>query len=234
MPETFSSRIQAAAAPYSHMSDEDAELFYSSLNTLLVYANERLRVVEPWLLRPRPGLHMLYEHGALVSDALWRNREIIDDFVRENPCRLTEHQLEVVRPWRYAVRDLFVCLAADKDRAVYMNGERLFVMGAAQDDADAHVHGIPSLMLLALLPFKGGIVTDGKTVHIEQRPSLWCVPLVSWHATGLAQHEPIATADQLVAYSRARDARTPADSLVQRSIDEYLTVLLAQAERENP
>lgn len=203
VPRTVGDVIDRARAPYSHMGDKDARLFYSTMNALLVYTNERLHVVPPERLRERPGEPcMLYEYGGQVSEALWRNRALVDDFVRDNPLGLSARQLEIARPWRHALRDMFTCVDANEDRVIYMNRDRLFVVGAMQDPADAHVHHIPSLMLLTLLPFKGGIVTDGKTLHLSQRPQPWAVPLICEEVALLAGQRPIATAAQLLAYTR--------------------------------
>lgn len=202
--KTVGDVLDRARAPYTHMSEKDARLFYSTMNALLVYTNARLHVVAPERLRERPGApDMLYENGGQVAEALWQHRALVDDFVRENPLGLTERQLATARPWRHALRDTFTCVDANEDRAVYMNRDRLFVVGASQDPADAHVHHIPSLMLLTLVPFKGGIVTDGKTLHLSQRPQPWAVPLIAEEVAVLAGRRPIASATQLLAYTRS-------------------------------
>lgn len=215
LPKTVGDVFERAKAPYSHMSEEDARLFYGTMNALLVYANQRLHVVKPSSLRPRPGCpDMLYVNGGRVSDALWRNRALIDDFVRDNPLGLSPAQIETARPWRHALRDMFTVIDANEDRALYMNEDRIFVVGAAQDPADAHVHHIPSLMLLTLLPFKGGIVTDGKTLHLSPRPASWAVPMICERVAELAGRRPIASSHQLIAY--AREIPDDEDRLTER------------------
>ena len=199
---TLSEALRVGPA-YAHMDERDAELFYSTINALLVYANARLKVVDPAGLAEREeNPCMLFHHGGEVSDALWKHRALVDDFVRENPLALSEEQLAIARPWRHALRDMFTVVSADRDRAVYMNRDRLFVVGASQDDADSHVHNVPSLMLLTLLPFKGGIVTDGKTLHLSPRPHDWALPAIVSQATDLARRPPVTTADELVAYAK--------------------------------
>lgn len=201
--KTVGDVLRNARAPYSHMDEADARLFYSTMNALLVYANERLHVVAPESLRERPeNPVMLYENGGQVSEELWKHRALVDDFVRDNPLGLSERQLSVARPWRHALRDMFTVVDADEDRAIYMNDERLFVVGASQDPADAHVHHIPSLMLLTLLPFKGGIVTDGKTLHLSPEPVPWALPLIARQVAEAAGYRPVSTSRQLVAYAR--------------------------------
>lgn len=219
--KTVGDVLDRARAPYSHMSDRDARLFYSTMNALLVYTNERLHVVAPERLRERPGAPcMLYENGGQVSEALWRNRSLVDDFVRDNPLDLSPRQLEIARPWRHALRDMFTCVDANADRAIYMNQDRLFVVGASQDPADAHVHHIPSLMLLTLLPFRGGILTDGKTLHLSQEPQPWAVPYIAEQLAELASRRPVATAAQLLAYTRGiPDDENRVTERFQRDID---------------
>lgn len=220
-PRTVGDVFRGARAPYSHMDEEDARLFYSTMNALLIYANERLRVVSPELLRERPGNpDMLYEHGGQVSDALWRHRELVEDFVDDNPLGVSERQLEVAAPWRHALRDMFTVVDANEDRAIYMNRDRLFVVGAMQDPADAHVHHIPSLMLLTLLPFKGGIVTDGKTLHLSPRPASWAVPMICEQVAELAGRRPIASERQLLSYAREiPDGENRVTERFQRTVD---------------
>ncbi|HBO61124.1 MAG TPA: hypothetical protein DD645_00220 [Olsenella sp.] len=213
--------VTAAVVPYSHMDEEDSGLFYDTMNALLVYANRRLRVVREDELRERPGApHMLYEHGGQVAEALWRHRSLVDDFVLENPAGLDEEHLACARPWRHALRDTFTCVGANADAAAYMNRDAVFVVGAMQDDADAHVHAIPSLMLLTLLPFKGGIVTDGKTLHISQSPASWAVPLMAQRARELAGSRLVSTAGQLLDYVRRTEGGgSRVNRRIQRAVD---------------
>ena len=208
VPKTVGDVFESAKAPYSHMSEEDARLFYGTMNALLVYANQRLHVVKPSSLRPRPGCpDMLYVNGGRVSEALWRNRAIIDDFVRENPLGVSPAQIETARPWRHALRDMFTVIDANEDRALYMNEDR-------------NVHHIPSLMLLTLVPFKGGILTDGKTLHLSPRPVSWAIPLIGEQIARLAAHRPIATAHQLEVYMRdVPDGENRVSERFQRIVD---------------
>ena len=101
-----------------------------------------------------------------------------------------------------------------------MNRARLFVVGAMQDPADAHVHHIPSLMLLTLLPFKGGIVTDGKTLHLSPRPASWAVPMICEQVAELAGRRPVASARQLLSYTREiPDDENRVTERFQRTVD---------------
>lgn len=211
--------------PYSHMDEDDERLFYDTMEELLTYANQVLNLVDA----PRVALHgddeRLLGYGSVVSDALWQRPWIVDDFVRENPLGVSRAHLEVARPWRNAVRDLFTCVGANADAAVYMNTDRAFVVGALRGPADQHVHAIPSLMLLTLLPFKGGIVTDSKTLHLadELRPGMRT--LIERDARKALRRGAVTTSAELVAYARTHRGTDQISPRFQRMIDEYLSEL---------
>lgn len=211
--------------PYSHMDEADERLFYDTMAELLTYANQVLGLVDA----PRVALHggdeRLLGYGSVVSDALWQNTWIVDDFVRTNPLGVEPEHLEVARPWRHAVRDLFTCISANADAATYMNAERAFVVGAMRGPADEHVHVIPSLMLLTLLPFRGGIVTDSKTLHMADRVRPGTERLLAQDARDALERGAIATSAELIAYEQTHRGSNQISPRFQRMIDEYLTGL---------
>ena len=220
--QTKNGPVAAVCVPYSHMDDDDATLFYDTINALLVYANNRLGIVDPSELHERSGAPcMLYEHGGQVADTLWRNRQLVDDFVRDNPLHLPQDHLDCARPWRWALRDMFTVVDANEDSVLYMNRTHLFAVGASQDPADSHVHHIPSLMLLTLLPFKGGIVTSGMTIHLSQEPASWALPLIAQQAKEFCTRTIIATSGQLTAYGRkVPDGENLVTERFQREVDQ--------------
>ncbi len=218
---------QRPRVPYSHMDEHDEDLFYETLAELLTYANHVLGVVDDPTVSLRGDDRRLLDRGAVVSEELWRHRWIIDDFANTNPLGVARDHLEVARPWRHAVRDAFTCIDANEDYALYINDHRAFAVGAMRGNADAHVHDIPSLMLLTLLPFKGGIVTDGKTVHLSRRPIPSALGLIARQARELVHAGVIATADELVAYEREHPGESQISARLQRVIDAYLSQLLA-------
>lgn len=211
--------------PYSHMDERDEALYYGTLDELLTYANQALGILD----EPSVSLHgddeRLLGYGAVVSEELWRHRWVIDDFVGTNPLGVTREHLEVARLWRHAVHDIFTCIDANADYALYMNGRRVFAVGAMRGDADSHVHAIPSLMLLTLLPFRGGIVTDSKTFHLSSEPAPGALPLIARQTSELMGAGVVSTAAQLVAYERAHRGESQISRSCQRAIDAHLAQL---------
>ena len=71
---------------------EQADRFYTLINALLGYANERFEVVREL---PLPIVDLESQSkAALVAETLWDSVGIIDDFVRENPFDLPKRFLD--------------------------------------------------------------------------------------------------------------------------------------------
>lgn len=212
----------ALSIPYTHMSYEDGCLFYGIMNALLTFANAVLRIVPDQEIMIDGGDRRRQDIGSLVSETLWRHPELVSMFVRSNPFGLTEECLKIAGSWVFAVRDLFVNVGADADAGLHLNESRVFAVGAMEHDADAFVHGIPSLDLLVLLPFKGGIVTDGKVLHLAREPEPFAVPIIKDDCGAALARGVIQTADELIAYSRANRGRNWISPTMQGRVNETM------------
>lgn len=147
----------------------DAELFYELLESALAYANARFGICpepRPRLRGPVPSPERKEALSRLL-DALWERPDLIEDFVAENPDGLGPHALEVASDWRHALTSTFICVDAQPDAALYMDGQRVFAVTPLSSPADAHINVVPCLVRLTLLPFMGRIVTDGRIIHLS-------------------------------------------------------------------
>lgn len=210
------------AVPYSHMDDEDATLFYDTMAELLTYANQVLRLVDAPLVALHGGDERILGFGTVVSEALWQRRWVIDEFVSGNPLGVPTGHLRLAATWRHAVHDAFTCVAANADAMLCVNDERAFAVGAMCGNADGHVHAIPSLMLLTLLPFGDGIVTDSKTLHLSDTVYPGMEPTVAQFARDALGRGVITTSTQLVAYEREHRGVSHISPSWQRVIDDHL------------
>lgn len=201
---------------------EEAELFYRSLSGLLTYANGKLGVVsaESITLHTRDGAQQA--NGARVSERLWLNRSLVDDYVKENPYHVDDEELETVSPWRHALRDVFIAVDAHEEHALYMNGDALFCVNRLQARANRSVRAVPSLALLTLLPFKGVVVTDTKFIRLRQSMDEIESSEVFETARTLAQKGVVSRAEQLVAYSSALPDENRVSEYWQLSVDKKL------------
>lgn len=213
-----------ALLPYAHMDYEDGCLFYQTMNALLTYANRTLGVTDEREVVIDGGQRERQNVGARVGEMLWRNREVVNDFVDTNPCGLSREHVDTARHWYYAVRDLFTCIYADEDGLLLMNSEAIFAVGAMEQEADALIHSVPCLMIVTLLPFKGGIVTDGKVIHVSDKPKPEAAQCISRQISELIGLGVISTSQELIDYSKGitDEEWLPPDIL--RQLDEALGI----------
>ncbi len=201
---------------------EDAELFHRALSGLLTYANGKLGVVEAQGITLHTRDKAEQADGARVSERLWLNRPLVDDYVRENPLGADEEELQIVSPWRHALRDVFIVVDAHEDYALYMNGDAVFCVNRLATRANRSVRDVPSLALLTLLPYKGVVVTDTKFIRLRQSLDAVQVSEVLETARTLAQSGVISRAEQLMAYAGALTDENRVSEYWQLSVDKKL------------
>ena len=214
---------RSVTIPYSHMDWDDACMFYEALNSLLTYANRRLGVVDGDDIVIDGDDFGAKRDAVRVGEMLWRNRWVIEEFVKGDPGRLGKARLAMVDGWRHAVRATLTCMGANPDFALYMADDALFVVGAMESAADFFVRSLPSLVLVTMLPFKGGIVVDGKVMGLSDEPVPGAVESMTESLRGLLREgRVVSTASELVAYCDTHDG----GNLVPASTQAWLDLQL--------
>ncbi len=140
-----------------------------------------------------------------VLDTLWENRQLIDEFVRLNPEELSREELEAVRLWRHAIAGRFVVTdAEDGLMALVAAGTqerpRLILANLLERKTEDVFRELPCLAELALLPYRGRIVTDGRI----KRASSIVMPggheLIKHRLRLAMKSPPITTAKELIEF----------------------------------
>jgi hypothetical protein len=89
------------------LDSHDLHLFFKLYPALLCFVNQRLGVVEKPLARPEKVIKLPTEDRIKLRDALVANMDLIDAFVSENPFKLPEDELAIVRSWKDLVAGEF-------------------------------------------------------------------------------------------------------------------------------
>ena len=141
------------------LSDEQSGRFFDTMDALLYYVNARFRVVEGFTLDYDGAIGDM--KAALVARALWENVEIIDEFVRENPARLSPQCLDVARSWKAALPGLYTLVRYQGGRAILMNDVGVFSVSGVTLELEGEIGRAPAFVEMVLLPFEDVIVYDG-------------------------------------------------------------------------
>ncbi len=147
------------------LSTTDAEHFFDLMWPLQFYVNHRLQLA-PYLDTIQAYKVASMEEKAPVRSAVYENRPLIDDFIRENPAQLTDEDLAIVQSWREhaIVSDFFIERFLKKGAIFLGQGETdVYQVWGLYDSVQEVFEGapLPIRVQTVLLPFKGHIVYDG-------------------------------------------------------------------------
>ena len=149
------------------LSPDEYLLFSRLYNSLLKFVDEKL-TLEPTKNTGKPGQP---NHGIFVAirEALFKDRQLIDTFVKENPCKFSPEDLEIVSSWKHARVGDFYMLRSLKQYTVFVGcteqyepSEELFgVLALDVRFKEIVKTPLPAFVRTALLPFQGKIIFDG-------------------------------------------------------------------------
>lgn len=141
------------------LNDEQNDRFFDTMDSLLYYVNERFRVVEDFTLEFVSAIDDV--KSALVAHTLWENVEIIDEFVRDNPYRLSQKCLDTALGWKNALPGLYTLVRYQAGRAVLMGEAGVFSVCGVTYELEGEIGPAPAYVEMVLIPFDDLIVYDG-------------------------------------------------------------------------
>ena len=131
----------------------------------MFFVNDQLRVIPDTVSTPEHFSELSPEIRVKVRDALVENVGLIEAFVSENPARLSEDELDIVRSWRHLVAGRFYLFRELAKYTVFLSGAEPViaygVLALAQPFEELIGPQLPVMTETVLLPFKGHIVYDG-------------------------------------------------------------------------
>jgi hypothetical protein len=144
---------------------EDGLLFYKLYPALMLYANQKLAVVDEMASEMEAYLAVAAEKRLEVRNALHARQELIDAFVQENPAHLTADELAIVAQWKNAVVGTFYIFRYLKQYTIFLDDrsppKAYGVLAVADPIQELLGDNVPILTKAVLLPFKGKIIYDG-------------------------------------------------------------------------
>ena len=127
--------------------------------------NQRLGIIGTRFTVPEQFGGMPPDQRIKLRDGLVTNKDLIDAFVSENPFKLSDDELEIVRSWKDLVAGEFYVYRILKKYTVFLTAEEPVVaygvLSLRDSFEDLIGPRLPHLCKTVLLPFKGRIVYDG-------------------------------------------------------------------------
>lgn len=144
------------------MEKEEAALFYRLIWGLQSYVG-RQRGLLPDTTSAEAFAALPKDDKYRTREALWKEPDLIDAYVRDNPDKLPADELEIVQKWKRFVAGDFYVFRFLKNHAILLGGSRAYgVLGLSESFEDLFSLGpMPVMVRTVLLPFKSRIVYDG-------------------------------------------------------------------------
>lgn len=149
-----------------NLSVEEAKLFYDLYAALLAFVNRKLAVSPEQFTNAEEYSATSPEARVAIRDALFAQRELIDEFVRDNPANLKAEDLDIVRSWKHAQVGSFYVFRYLKNYTVFLTSgapqpKAYGVLGLVDSFEDLVGPHLPRMITAVLLPFQGRITYDG-------------------------------------------------------------------------
>jgi len=144
------------------LSEDDAKLFYRLMWPLQFFVNQRLKLI--------PACSTLEEYQSLtaeqklkVRDALYKNIQLVDEFVTENPAGFGAEELQIIKGWKRFVAGEFFIERYLAKHAILIKDQTVYAVLGLFDplEFNAPRELLPVYVKTVLLPFKGRVIYDG-------------------------------------------------------------------------
>ena len=146
-----------------NLSLDEGKLFYDLYAAILSFVNRKLNVAPEPFSNAAEYMSVSLEERLAIRDALFDKRELIDEFVAENPAQLSAEQLRIVSTWKDALPGEFYVFRYLNKHAVFLTSDNsptkaYGVVGLAEPMEFVVGPSLPRLVTTVLLPFQGKII----------------------------------------------------------------------------
>ena len=147
------------------LDPDDLEQFFKLHKALMLFVNQRLKIVKPPAKSEKVIVALPPDDRLKVRDAFVENLDLIDAFVEENPYKLDQDELGIVRSWKDLVAGEFYVLRFLKKYTVFLTAKEptvaYGVVGLSEPLDEVIEQPLPFYCKTVLLPFQDRIVYDG-------------------------------------------------------------------------
>ena len=159
----------------ANLCSKDVDLFYKLHFAILEYTNRKYKI--------KPGLK-IYKCRAInpqdlveICEKFYENKEsIILTFCRENPFKLTNKELSMIKEFKNSVRTHFMLTKFEKEYSVLLTDNYAYMVKGLVSNLDElfSYKELPIFITTTLFPFKEQIVVDGifSTLPINIGPNI--------------------------------------------------------------
>jgi hypothetical protein len=149
------------------LAPEETGRFYRIWFALLSYVNTQLHLVPDFPASPGKAT-VSVEDTRQLRDALWANDALREQFIAENPSRLSAADLALVASWQYRLAGSFYIFRSLQKYTIFLStttpAHAYGVLGLASEIEETIPQPLPAYTQAVLLPFEHRIIYDSLLV----------------------------------------------------------------------
>ncbi len=145
----------------AHLCKNAADHYYKLYFALLDYINKKYKI--------HPEIKKIYKQEGIdvnkiydIDKYLWKHKEIISDFIKDNDYKFTEEELSEINKFKNAITsNYFVIVGFDREYTKILSDDgKLYMVKGIRTDFDKMMNPkeLPKIISTTLLMFKGVIV----------------------------------------------------------------------------
>lgn len=145
----------------AHLSKNAADEFYKLYFALLEYVNNKYNVskdIKKIYKQENLDVNKLYN----IDEYLWKHKNIIDEFIKDNDYKFTEEELDRVKLFKKSVtNDHFVIIGFEREYTKLLSEDgKIYMIKGIRTDIDKLIEPtqIPKVISTTLIMFKDNIV----------------------------------------------------------------------------
>jgi len=145
------------------LPEAEVDLFYKLYYSLLVYINQKLNIAEDINSLEDLKFHPLEKINKL-RDRLYKQPELINAFVTDNPLNFSSEELKIISVWKNYVKGKFIIFRYLKNYTVFLSTDepvKAYGVMALNTTFEEMVGSyLPIMADIVLLPFRNKITYD--------------------------------------------------------------------------
>jgi len=145
------------------LSKDDVKLFYRLYHSLWIHANKKRNILN--------GLDSVSDIKKFsikeldkIRQTIYKNPELIESFIQENQTKFSSDELEIIKNWKYFLKDAFYVVKYLKEYTVFLvfdkNPKIYGVYALNSSFQEMMGQYLPVMTETVLLPFKNKIIYD--------------------------------------------------------------------------
>ena len=153
----------------AHLSKNAANTFYKLYFALLEYTNNQYHI--------NKNIKKIYKQEEInpnelieINQYLWDHKEVLDEFVSENPYHFDEEELSIINQFKSAVTGMFVIVGFEREYTKFLHEDgKIFMVKGVRCDIDQIIDSdsIPIVVETTLLMFKDKIVYNSFFAQVD-------------------------------------------------------------------